>query len=259
MYLVALTLCVVVGLRVSAADLVVIDLQNRTADDLMPALKPLVGPDVALSGIDYKLLVRGSATEIAKVKQAVAVLDKAPRQLLVSVRYTGAPDSSSNNASVGVGNSIVVRGGTTTRTGIDASTSSVRVLEGNSAHISTGQSVPIVTAFIPTEITGRGGTVGIATDYRDVSSGFNVKPRINGSRVFLEVSTRQERLTDSQGLNVQRADTTISGNLGEWIELGGVSSSSSEQRTSVGLTGGSRRVTTDSDQRSISIKVDAVQ
>jgi type II secretory pathway component GspD/PulD (secretin) len=251
----------------SAADLTVIDLHNRTADEVLPALRPLVGSDVVLSGIDYKLLVRGAAEDVARIREALTVLDRTPRQLIVSVRYTGHPQGRSTDLGLGgtitnSGSQIEVRAGTATRTAEDSSVSSVRVLEGNGAHISSGQSVPTVTAVLWGPRSGRRNVVGgVATDYRELNSGFDVLPRVNGDRVMLDIATQQERATDQGQVSttVQRATTTVAGRLGEWIEIGGVTSSISEQSTSVGLSGGARRVTTQSDQRTIAVKVEQVQ
>jgi type II secretory pathway component GspD/PulD (secretin) len=259
--------CVVAMMASLAADLVVIELKNRTADDILPALRPMVSRDVALSGMNYKLLVRGNATEVSQVRELVTVLDRAPQQWLISVRYNGSPERSSRaaGANATIDNQsaeLTLRGGNTVRTGSDSSISSIRVSEGQSAHISSGQTIPIVTAFIPTQVSGRGTGVGIATDYRELSTGFRVLPRVNGQQVFLEIAAHQQREQPgsiNSGSTEQRVATTISGRVGEWIDLGGVTSSSSRTESRVGTVGGSRRVTTMSDQRSIAVKVDPVQ
>jgi len=245
-----------------AAELTIIDLHHRTADDVIPVLRPLVGSDVALSGSDYKLFVRGDPSEIAALRDALVVLDRAPRQLLVSVRYGANPQRNTGAGGVSVsGSQIVVRGGTTVSTASDSSVSSVRVLEGNGAHIATGQSVPIVTAVIwPSRSNHQAVVGGVATDYRELTSGFTVLPRVNGDRVILDISAQQERATNlgSSSAMTQRAATTLSGRLGEWIDLGGVTSSMSEQITSMSLGGAKNRVATQSDQQTIAVKVEQV-
>jgi type II secretory pathway component GspD/PulD (secretin) len=186
---------------------------------------------------------------------------------MVSVRYTGRPQGNSTDLGVGgtitnSGSQINVHAGTTTRTAVDSSVSSVRVLEGNGAHIANGQSVPVVTAVLwPVRSRQQLGVGGVATDYRELTSGFDVLPRVNGDRVMLDIATQQERPTNTgQATSVMhRATTTVAGRLGEWIELGGVTSSISEHSTSVGLTGGARSVTTQSDQRTVAVKVEQLE
>jgi type II secretory pathway component GspD/PulD (secretin) len=254
-------LCLFMSLAVYAADLTVIDLHHRTAEELLPVLQPLAGSDTSLSGLDYKLLVRGSPAAVARIREALSVLDRAPRQLLVSVRFGGQPSSERSQVGVtgqrqGSGTQVRVSGSTVTSTSADAGVSSVRVLEGNAAHIATGESVPIVTAAY---VGGRGG-IGMGTEFRELTSGFTVVPRVNGQQVMLDIRTRQQRAIDSNGAaTVQRADTTVGGALGQWIELGGVSSSESHSSRIVGTGGAAQRVSTQSDERSIAVKVDLIQ
>ena len=241
-----------------AAELTVIDLRNRTATELMPVLQPLV-PQATLTGMDYKLFVRGSDDDLARVREALAVLDRAPRQLLVSVRYAAMPSQRQDTLGVSGtvsnrGAQIVVGGQTTTRTASDANVSSVRVLEGNAAHIATGQSIPVVTAML---ITPRAAAQELG--YRDLASGFTVLPRVSDTRVILEITTQQERAVDSSGnVGVQRAATTLTGALDQWIELGHIGESGQSKQTVLGV-GAVSSTTTASDQRSFAVKVTVVE
>ncbi|HYM36556.1 MAG TPA: secretin N-terminal domain-containing protein [Steroidobacteraceae bacterium] len=249
-----------------AADLAVIDLHNRTAEELLPILKPMAG-DASLSGLNYKLFVRGSAADVARIREMLNVLDRAQQQLLISVRYSSNPVSNEVEARAGGtiakrGVEVSIGGSSTRSTASDSSTSSVRVLEGNGAHISNGQSMPIVSAMLLKPATqDHGPSVGIATDYRELTSGFDVLPRINGDRVVLDISSQQQRAGNlgAGSATTQRTTTTVSGKLGEWIELGGVSESSSQQNNGIGVFSGSRRIATQSDQRTIFVKVEKVQ
>lgn len=267
----ALVLCLQ-ALSAGAADLAIIDLQHRSAAEVLPVLRPLVGADVALSGTDYKLIVRGNPADVARIREALAVIDRAPKQLLVSVRYTGSPNSNTSEFSAGAlrnrsntanGESanerqIIAHGGVTTSTASDSNVSSVRVLEGNGAHIATGQSVPVITAYRVS--SGNRPGAGIAADYRELTTGFDVLPRVNGARIMLDISTQQQSTTDlsSSSAAVHYTTTTIAGRLGEWIELGGVASSFTEQGVNVNANGGTRRTTTQSDQRTVMVKVEQV-
>lgn len=260
-----LLLCCLVVSAVGANELTIIDLRHRSAQELLPILQPMVGPGVALSGMDYKLLVRGDPGEVARIRELLAALDRAPRQLLVAVRYADAEEdrTSAIGADADIGHHdtrVDVRAGARAGAVEERSQNSVRVLEGNVAHISAGQSVPVVTVFAVSRHRTHGGQ-GVATEYRDLTTGFDVLPRVNGERVVLQISSRQQRLVDAEtgSAVVQYADTTISGRLGEWIDLGGVSSSVAEQRNTAGWTGGTRRTTSRSGSRRIAVKVDAAE
>ena len=80
----------------------------------------------------------------------------------------------------------------------------LQVLEGGQAYISTGEA----------RIYGQAGT------------GFAVMPRVSGSSVTLDIAAQQEAFTRGGAVQGERAVSTVSGRLGDWIELGGISVSS---------------------------------
>ncbi|MDO9372043.1 MAG: hypothetical protein Q7U07_05570, partial [Gammaproteobacteria bacterium] len=117
--------------------------------------------------------------------------------------------------------------------GQDKNAQQVQVLEGSAAFIEIGQSIPVA------ERTVEGGGI---TDprlynsitYKNVTAGFSILPRVNGSTVTLEVAP-QRAAPSAQGggsIDIAQMHTTVSGKLGEWIDIGGAvqeqSSDSSE-------------------------------
>jgi hypothetical protein len=128
---------------------------------------------------------------------------------------------------------------------------SVQVIEGNSALISSGSDVPVVTSVAAG--AGRRPWAGATTSYRNVSSGFLVTPRVNATQVVLDIEQQDERVVNGS-IQTQRLTTQVSGPLGEWIRLGGVSETSSTQQRGIL----SRQYSTQSDAREIWVKVDAL-
>ena len=128
---------------------------------------------------------------------------------------------------------------------------SVQVIEGYSALISSGSDVPIVTAVAAG--VGRRAWAAATTSYRNVSSGFLVTPRVNRAQVVLDIEQQDERVANGN-VQTQRLTTQVSGPLGEWIQLGGVSESASGQQRGIL----SRQYSTSSDERSIWVKVETV-
>ena len=102
-----------------------------------------------------------------------------------------------------------------------AATQSVQVVDGGQALIRVGQSLPMPLRQV---VRGPGGvTVTDSVVYRDIGQGFYAAPRLVGNQVTLEISPQFDT-PGNQGygsVNSQRVSTTISGRLGEWIELGG--------------------------------------
>lgn len=248
-----------------AQSLEVIELKHRRAEDVIPVLQPLIEQGGALSGSDYTLFVRTSAANLAQVRSALKQIDREPRQFLVSVRRSADADVQRESASVsgtvqssrvtGRVNETRGRSGVTVRgTQGDTQTStgalsSVSVLEGSSAFIATGTSVPIVTALIAGG--GRRPWAGTSTQYRDLSSGFLVTPRVSGAGVVLDIEQRDERLHNGTIQN-QNLTTQISATVGEWIRLGGIDETSTSTQRGVL----SRQYSTSSEAQSIWIKVD---
>jgi Bacterial type II/III secretion system short domain len=163
----------------------VISLRHRTAEQVIPVLRPLLEPGGALSGQYNQLIVRTSPGNLAEIRAVLDSIDQPARRLTISVRFDTAQDG--------------VRGSRDER--VDQR---IQVLEGGQAFISTGAS----------------------RNYAQADTGFAVLPRVSGSNVFLEIGTRQEAFSRGGAIQSQRAATTVSGRLGEWIELGGVDSAS---------------------------------
>ena len=261
----------------------VVTLGYRQADEVIPLLRPLLAPGGAVTGTNNRLIIRTTPANLAELKQVLAVVDSRPRQLRISVRQgamaDAARDAASVSGSVGVGSNaqvtvptppgarrdpgIVVQSGTnrveghaiSSRSAQDSGvTQTVQVLEGNSAFIRVGQSVPVTS----TQVSRAPGAAQItqSTESVDADTGFYVTPRVSGDRVTLEIATARDRVRNPNtgAVNIQRASTIVSGRLGEWIQVGG--SSASADRTQSDLL--ARRRDTSRDERTIMLRVDEV-
>jgi hypothetical protein len=259
---------------VQAQSLATIPLQYRTAEDLLPILQPLVPQGATITGTGDMLFVRADAATLGHIREAVASLDRAPRQLLITVgQVTNAGGSGtsvrgsgtieSGDVQVGVnrppqastGGQVVVRSGTASDD--VRNVSSVRALEGYETYVSLGQSRP----FTSTTVTGGAyypPVVSRSTGFRDVQTGFYATPRVSGDRVTLEISSRQQRMTHATRnapVTTGSLTTTVTGRLGEWMQIGGAVEGM--DGTSSGLvTWGSR---SDLTQYSAWVKVDEVR
>ena len=240
---------------VLAQSLEVIDLKYRTAAEVIPVLQPLVEQGGALTGQDYKLFVRASPANLRQLRAALEQIDRKPNQLLVSVRRSTEQEIQLERARVS---------GTVSNRGADVSVqatesnardhssgiASVQVIEGSSAFISSGSDVPIVTSVAAG--AGRRPFAAATTSYRNVSSGFLVTPRVNGTQVVLDIEQQDERVANGS-IQTQRLTTQVSGPLGEWIRLGGVNETASTQQRGIL----SRQYSTQSDAREIWVKVES--
>ncbi len=281
-FLALLLCCGGIAISCAAGTLEVIQLQHRSAEEVIPILRPFVGDQGALTGTGYQLIVRTTPENLTQLRDILKRIDIAPRRLLITVRQsaddsdTGSDVRISGRAQVGSGVSIAApdhgRGGasieygdanTRLRTRVlstgsrtaAADTQQIQVLEGHEALIQIGQSVPVLERSLTT--TGGAPIVQDQLAYKDVMRGFYVLPRINGNQVTLDVSPYRDSLSQEQGgaIDVQRMHTTVSGRLGTWLEIGGTAQE--EHRQDSGYT---HSVHTGSrDQRHVLLKVEEVK
>lgn len=246
-----------------AADSIeMIDLHNRPAEEIIPIIKPMLDSDASISGQGFTLIIRTSATNLEQIRGLVSQIDTAARQLLVSVfqgterevralglegslHYEGsdidvrAGQKSSRPGGGTVqynsGNSNISAGGFSTRARLsDNPVHRLRVAEGTEGYIETGQSIPFFSGNVYR--TPRRTAVEAGVEYKDVTTGFYVFPRVHGDQVTLEVSPFKNNLSRTRGdaINTQRAATTVTGKLGEWLQIGGIDEQVERTRSGVG-------------------------
>lgn len=270
-----------------ATVLEVIPLRYRQAAELIPIIQPMLAREGSVSGFQGQLVVRTTPANLEEIKRILASLDAAPRQLLITVRQDADADRSRASAevsgSVGGEHARVVvppvsrdpRGGTVVlREGDDSvrvraleergsesdrSTQSIRVMEGREAFVRVGQLVPVRDRQVQRTVIGGRVVEQVvdSTQYRDVTTGFYVLPRLAGDRVTVDISPQRETLSNKVrgGVNVQSLVTTVSGRLGEWMEIGGIGQDASGQQSV--LWG--RSATATRDSRRVLIKVEEVR
>jgi hypothetical protein len=203
----------------------IITLRHRTAEQVLPGLRPLLEPGATLSGQGNQLFVRTSAANLTDVRLALDVLDAPQRRLLISVRFDEARDIATRElgASGRIGardSQVEIRAQDTRSQGAERVDQRVQALDGARATIMTGASRPLrQRQYIQTPAGVVSQEVSVV---QELASGFDVIPRVTGDRVQVEVAQQRET-----PVAYQRAATTASGRLGEWFELGSVAMTSS--------------------------------
>jgi len=257
----------------------VITLKHRLAADLVAVLTPVAGPEGSLSAHDNRLVVRATPQNLARIESALLALDTPLRSLMITVGQGLARSSTREAAGVGGaaaggGTTVVVSppgpGGTTTvetRTGrtvvqgafgaqsgtsSDEVTQQVRTVEGYAALIRVGRSEPVpVAGVVPSPA---GPAVSAGTVFAESGTGFHVLPRLGGNFVTLDLWAEN---TQGAGPVVEGQDlrTTVSGRLGEWIEVGGALRQA-EARAREVLGASSFFL---SEERSVRVRVDEIR
>lgn len=226
-----------------------IHLHHRTAQEVIGILKPMLDKDGSITGSGYKLFIKSSPSNIAQLRQMLAQIDVAARNLLVYVSLDPTVMHEEQRASADIhvqtGQATLSTNNTTATTRSTDNQAhhkgrimydtrllkqmhsrrypqvqSVRVSEGLWATIKTGQAVPIAS-----RTRNPDGTVTDTYTYQAVASGFQVLPRVNGDSVTLKIRPQAQTMSESHAgsYNTTEMETTVSGKLGQWIALGSVS------------------------------------
>lgn len=247
--------------QVHAQQMEIIELRSRTVDQVLPVLLPLVEPGGTLTGMNNQLFLRASPRNRADIKKALAAIDTPSRRLIIRVSQNREAEQSSRG---GEASGQVVLG-STRRSNVEArvwdsksvrgesAAQMVQTVDGGQAFIQVGRSLPIPMRQVV--IGPSGAVVNETLVYQDVGRGFYAVPHLNGERVRIEISQQAASQGGYGSINNQRLSTTVSGRLGEWIELGG-----SGRQASGNQSGALSLSTSDArDNRSIWLMVEEVE
>lgn len=268
------------GLARAEVALEILPLQHRTAEEVIPLLRPFLEPGGALTGMRGNLILRASDANRAQIRQALAALDVAPRQLRIAVRQgleraqerqslgvfgrvdgdtvdIRVPPASPGSAQAVLGNDraqIGVRLDDRSLDQVSRVTQHVRVADGGQAMIHAGVDLPLTLLEIVEGPYGR--TVRESIVFTNVGSGFYVTPQLVGDRVTLDIHPVQQMLATERPRDVvhQELRTTVSVRLGEWIALGGSEAQAQQAHSRLLGTGGSAS----REARQVWLKVDVI-
>lgn len=259
----------------------IIPLKHRSAEELIPVIRPMLGAGENVGGMQYQLFVRASDKGLRDIELLLAELDRARKNLKITLQQDIA--RSSGAASQGIsgegragdvrvivpsrresgGSGGLVIGGAedeslrykitrSTGSSQDNNSQFVNVLEGMPAFIRVGQSLPYVQRFLV--FAGNRITYGQDTQFMNVTTGFDVLPRLNGDRVELEIAPRLSFVGNGgiQDVRFQELRTTVSAKLGEWVDLGGMTSGRDEVSRAIFETAS----TQSGERRTVRLKVE---
>jgi len=264
----------------------VIPLGYRTANEIIPVIRPLVSPSGSVNGLQGQLVITATPQQLVQVRKVLSALDKTPVRLLISVRrgntYSGRQDSASvqgrvgnisnNKSGTAIGASardkkedkLSVQAQSKQRDEELNITQQVQVLEGREAHIYTGEEIPVRNRGA---VSGPGGVyIYDSTEFYPAVTGFYATPRINGDEVFLEINSVSRKRNNirtngrhprqgRQSAAVSNVSTTVAGKLGEWIAIGNIDQSGLSRQS--GIAAGSKQQQESTSQ--IYVRVEKLQ
>lgn len=217
------------------AVLQVITLQHRFADDLLPTIIPMVGIDGTATGMRNQLIIRVAPDRMQEIQTVINQLDVARVNRRITVNTSNNSLRQLNrthaNGNVRIGNVTISndRRSTANTANIDIqrqrssqnrnSSQFLNVLDGERAFIRVGQIVPFTQEWVT--LTRRFIQVDRTIDWRDVSTGFAVRPRTIGNQVELEITPRIASLNSQGYIDFEELTSTLRVSLGEWVDIGG--------------------------------------
>lgn len=237
-WLLAFTLGLAPGVQADEQALEVIPLQHRPAAEMLPLLQPFVAKDGVIKAADDKLIVRTNPANLAELRKLAAELDRPLRRLLITVKQISGDMARDRGAAVegriGEHSRAEAKVWQTEKRDDADRTQQVRVVEGAQAFIDVGRRIPISDFAV--EQSRSGTRIEQQTRYAGATTGFYASPRVNGDRVTIDISpyqTTTEGSATPPTFNVQSLHTTVTGKLGEWIEIGASTSSTDDKDTGV--------------------------
>ncbi|KTD79381.1 secretin N-terminal domain-containing protein [Legionella waltersii] len=186
----------------------VIQLQYVQSDKVIQLIQPLLQPNEKISGSGQTIVVNVNPDTLTQIRNLIHQIDVPPVVFNVTI-FQGDPEwlDAQNN------NDVVY----STQPPSEVQRSqSVQVMNGESAFVSTGQEVPIVSSV------GVGFFTGVDYQQHNIQNGLLVQPTLQGSQVKLMVRRvrEQQNAAGGQQFDNQQIDTTIMAPLNKWVSLG---------------------------------------
>jgi hypothetical protein len=269
------------ALALMAEELRLIPLRSRPAHEIIPLVRPLLGPNDALSGNGFQLIVRASPARLREIETLLAQIDVAARQWTLTVRQAVVNEredsryAASGEARVGENIRIIATGRPSPASGGSVEVSGpagrariegeristtardehrqiLRVQDGQRAYIRAGQAVPRVKSVLT--VTQTRAILAQGVELTDIITGFDVLPRAQGDRVHLEITPRLSSLADPAHalVSFHELRTTVTVKPGEWVDLGLLGGSGETVRRAF-VEGSATR---EGERRTILIRID---
>ncbi len=220
----------------------IIPLYNRPAAELQSVINPLLEDSERLVANGSNLIIRATPARLKELKGLIRQLDAPLNNLTITVLQSRTKTANELNASANIRLRFPGRqagkfsgqiGGRFAQTeGFKNKDSRqlIKTLDGQSAIIRTGKIHPVQNFSIYDSGYGY-PAISSNTQYIEASTGFEVTPRLTGrQQVTLYISPWSDSLNQSGTFDTHGASTTLRINLGEWVEIGGVSEQSQRSR-----------------------------
>lgn len=257
-------------------NLKIITLQHQFPQEILPTVQSMVGEGGSASAVQNNLLIRTTPERMSQIEQVIATLDVPQSNLRITVSHDASLSTQTQrmgaSGRIGVdhvqidvapaggrpggyrqnrdGRQVQLDFDQQQRDSRQQGSEFITVLEGQPAFIRVGQSVPFTSQWV--QFTLRYRVTQSATQYRDITTGFAVRPRVIGNQVELEITPRISQQNSLGNVDFQELSTVVRVTKGQWLNLGGTMQSRDEvSRAILSQASGSQ-----SGNNSLMIRVD---
>jgi len=223
----------------------VIDLKQRTSEEMIRLISPMLEDQESASGVGFQLILQAEPGRLEELRTLVDKLDRQLHQLRISVRQGQSLQSSGQDANAQGQITLQDEKATLSAQGYVLSTRKqtqntdrfqVTTLEGTPVYIAHSLSFPVTG--ITTQIVNGTAVNTPHTDYHSASSGFYAKAWLQpDNRVTVDIAPQRETLASDQygAIQHQSLSTRVQGKLGQWLLIGGNGVQETERRSGTGL------------------------
>ena len=233
MKLTFLTACVLSLLSSLAyAELIFHPLKHQTPANIIPSIQPFLQSGETVIAAHNELILRIKPANIVELKALINKLDVASHRLRIYVnrdgRFQQQQEGYELNQQLHIGSGVKrsyqgsLKVYTSSKHSNDNKQQSIQVLDGHTAHISSGISRPSKNLQISQHANSL--HISSTSEYIESSSGFYVTPRLSHGAVILEISPWYQRPLAGQAnaTEFSRVSSIIRGRLNSWIKLSGI-------------------------------------
>ena len=222
------------------AELIFYPLQHKTPKSIIPSIEPFLKSGETISAANNELILRVNKGSVLELKKIINKLDSPSHRLIVYVNRDGKFKPHTQGYNINFTSQMTHQHRnkgkltvySTHQRSNDNNNQSIQVLDGHTAHISSGINEPIHN--IQTINYGRYSHTSSNTEYREASTGFYVTPHLHKESVTLEIAPwSQQALSENSAPTFMRASSVIRGNLNTWIELSGINEQASNNSTGI--------------------------
>lgn len=208
-----------------AARIEVIELQHRSAEELLALIQPHLPTTASASGTGFQLILKVEQSELAALQELVHNLDRPRRNILLTLRHGRSANGYESHAGIhGSSQGARARVYRSDSAHGERGEQKIRGIDNQPMRIDTQLLLPIREQLVWLDHGGAGSHT--QTHHLELDSGLHALARLHGERVEVEIMALNR--SANEPLQSRRVLTTVSGRQGEWIALASLDASRQE-------------------------------